>query len=104
MKHKWEEHLPYLQLLLKAHTKQRKSLIEIANRDQIRILSEIVYNLLDGNIPITKLQKEKLRPYERKFLMLINETKGLKDLRHMWIKNSKKLITVLLTNTLQYLQ
>ena len=76
MKREWSKHLPYLQLLSETHRSQRQALVQTASTEQIRILSEIVLNLLEGNIPITPTQKKNLHTLESKLLTLI-EKKGV---------------------------
>ena len=97
MRKLFEDNVPFLKVLLKGRPKQRTALLETATDENIRFLSEIVYNLLEGFIPITNFEKTKLRKFEKKFLTLVDKKANKTRLRQLWIKNSKELLTVLLT-------
>ena len=97
------QHLPFLQLLKQTHLKQRKELLNTASSEQIKFLSEIVLNLLQGNIPITKRQKKILVPYEKIFIELSDRKNSIKKLRKLWICASKNIIPILLKEVLQLL-
>ena len=95
--------LPFLLLLARAHPRQRSAILETSNSEQIKALSEIARNLLNGNLPITNLQKKKLQKYEKQLILLSDKKTGINKLKLMWIKNSKFLIPLFLANTLPQL-
>ena len=102
-KKRLNEHIPFLQLLSRTHMKQKSAVLETATSEQIKILSEIVLNLLNGNIPITNSQKKKLKTFEKQFISLSDKKITASNLKRMWIKYSNTLLNVLLTNTLPHL-
>jgi len=59
------QHAYFLSLLKRAKTKeQRNKLIEMANKQQIDSISEIILNILHGTIALTRLQQTRLRRYK----------------------------------------
>jgi hypothetical protein len=59
------QHADFLSLLKRAKTKeQRNKLFEMANKQQIDSISEIILNILHGTIVLTKLQQSRLFRYK----------------------------------------
>ena len=57
-----KKHWSYLRLLMNAESKQqRKRLLITITRDQLRALTEVVLNLLQGILSITPAYKNKLK-------------------------------------------
>ena len=53
----------FLELYMKAGLKQRKVLLQTLSDAQLRALSEIVHNVLKGNVPLSSDQERTLRKY-----------------------------------------
>ena len=53
---------------------QRKAILDNLSNDQLKSLTELVHNLLQGNIPITEVQKRKLRKHKA-FLKILGNPK-----------------------------
>lgn len=69
----------FLYALAKAHSpEQRKRLLAAADPEIIKIIIEIAYNILEGNISLTKSQKRKLYPYRNCFHLLTDKQCSLK--------------------------
>lgn len=63
----------YLQLLMTtASSGQRKALLDTITNDQLRALTELTHNLLQGNIPLTESYKSKLRKH-KEFLAILGD-------------------------------
>ena len=55
------EQRPFLELYLKASLLQRRALLQTVSVSQLRALSEIVHNVLVGNVSLTPAESEKLK-------------------------------------------
>lgn len=60
----------YLEVLAHGTPKQRKAILEGANDDLCRCLSEICLNALRGNVPLTEINTRKLRKHKGKIRKL----------------------------------
>ena len=58
-----DQQRPFLQLYVTAGLKQRKALIQTLSDAQLRTLSEIVHNVLVGNVTLTPEQQNVLKKY-----------------------------------------
>lgn len=65
-----KKHADVLKILLKANRKQRKALLEVADREWIEAICECALNLLKGNVSLSKSQKKKLSPYKNHLRIL----------------------------------
>lgn len=64
----------YLSLLSKKNNRKRRNLlIDYAEKGEIIALQEIVQNLLFGNIPLNKKQKNKLKRHKLLLRKLVNK-------------------------------
>ena len=68
----------FIKLLLHAHSKQRKAILESASLKQINILNEILLNIIQGIIPSTPEDQAFLQRYQRVINLLLNKRIGLK--------------------------
>lgn len=69
------KHLPILKLVQVAKPKLRKSIILHCDLDLINTIDECVYNTLNGNVPISDIEKKKLKKFKT-VLRKILKTKG----------------------------
>lgn len=66
MKHlNQQKHL--LEVLRTANPKLRKVILQNADNKCIHAIAEIIINLMQGNVPISKNQKKKLKKYKNTF-------------------------------------
>ena len=63
---------PFLELFVKAGLKQRKALLQTLTNQQLKAVSEIVHNVLIGNVPLTSDQQKALKKY-RSLLYIIGD-------------------------------
>ena len=65
----------YLHLLMTTTSSaQRKALLDTITNEQLKSLTEVTHNLLQGNIPITEAQKRNLRKHKT-FLKILGNVK-----------------------------
>ena len=75
---KVNQHLPFLCTCFKSSGKQRKDMIAHANKGQMEAISEIVLNLLKGNMLIPTPSFKRLKPHKSKLLYLTRKKPSLK--------------------------
>ena len=80
-----KKNFDFLRVLRKANVKQKKALIESANKDLILCICEIVDNILAGTVKLSTKQKKDLTRYKRTLRQLID--------RKVSIKRKKEIIT-----------
>lgn len=65
----------YLHLLMNtASDAQRKALLDTITNDQLKALTEVTHNLLQGNIPMAQVHKRKLQQHKA-FLQILGDIK-----------------------------
>ena len=60
-----------------------KAIIKEADDDLVHCICECTHNILKGNVPLTKAQKTKLRPYKQDMRAVANKTTGQKRKRQI---------------------
>ena len=86
------KHRPFLELLQSAEKNQQQALLKTATNEQIRILSEIVLNILIGNIPLTQKTKNNFSRYKDKLRELSDQTLPSETLKKKWNKFSVEIL------------
>ena len=79
-----KKHCDILKLLYQAKPKVRAALIQDASPELLTCLAECSLNILKGNVPLTRTQKEKLRRQRHKLRLLAN--------KHVSQTNKKKVV------------
>ena len=92
------EHLPVLNYMRRLSTIEQKNLISTAPKDLLITLSEIALNIISKNIPLTRLQIEKLRKFEKDIVSLSQKKHSLAKRRK--ILRGKGLVKNLLDVTI----
>ena len=70
-----KKHIWYLHLLMTTPSStQRKVLLDTITNDQLKALTEVTHNLLQGNIPITEAHKRNLSKHKA-FLRILGNIK-----------------------------
>lgn len=82
MPHRLKKHAACLQMLATAKPKMAKAIIENADKALVHCLCECAFNVLKGNVPLTKAQKGKLQRYKQQ----------LRDLVYKKRANKKKIL------------
>ena len=78
------KHKPFSQLILTASKKQQKALLSSASPEQVKVRSEILLNLLSGNITISGKSKQLLRKHKDKIRELANRKSSVSTLKRLW--------------------
>ena len=77
---------PFLKAMTSAANRNRRNtLIKHANKDQVNAVSEIVFNLLKNNVPVTPVTMARLRPYKQTLRKIGNRAVSLKKRRQALI-------------------
>ena len=84
--------------------KQQKALLKTATDCQIRILSEIVLNLLAGNIPISEKTKQNLKKHKEKLRKLSDRKSSVITLRKLWNKFPVDSLQTIIKLAVSYLE
>ena len=64
----------FLELFVQAGLGQRKALLQSVSETQLKAISEIVHNVLKGNVPVTSEQQKTLKKY-RTLLYTVGDKK-----------------------------
>lgn len=67
---RFKRHKDFLHLLSKCSPQMRMALLKNANKDQIVLIVEIIVNLMNGNLCITKTTKSKLCKHKKELRKL----------------------------------
>lgn len=73
MKTQYQKHLSMLKFLQTANLKQQKFVIKHLSDIQLKIVSELALNLLQGTIPLTDEEKRFLKKYAKLLRKLANK-------------------------------
>ena len=76
-----KEHMSILEYLRSLTKTEQKNFIKFANRKLLEVFSAIALNILKRNIPLTRKEIQKLRPYETEIKMLSQRHHSLKKRR-----------------------
>lgn len=93
----------FLELLQHAENTQKKALLKTASDEQVRILSEIVYNILGGVIEISAKSKQDLLPHKNKLRKLGDKTQTYCALKRMWNKFPLEILKTIIKAGVIYL-
>lgn len=93
----------FLQLLINCHKKQRRAILQTLSERQLRVLSEIILNLLRGNIPISSKEKRKLFRKRRALYQLASKRVSSKDKKKILVQQGGGLLDTLLPPALTLL-
>ena len=75
---KWRGKEPYLRAIAKGSTKQRRHVLDHANKDLIECLCECALNVLEGQVKLNSKQKKALARHHRKLKTLAYSNVPLK--------------------------
>ena len=79
-------YMPVLKELQKSRKNKRKAIIEGCDNELIYCLCECVMNVLNGNIPTTKQQKQKLQRYAKTLKKVESRKVSLKKKKELFIQ------------------
>ena len=98
-----KKHADILKVLLKANRKQRKAILQVADRDWIDAICECALNLLAGNVPLSTSQKKKITPYKNHLRLLSEPTTSLKRKRKLLSQRGGNWLNLLIGPVLKVL-
>lgn len=82
----------YFMKLLQRHRKDKiHYLLRAVNAKFVRAVVEIAYNLIKGDIPLSKLQIQRLKCNKNKIKFLINKRKSLEQKKELLCENPELL-------------
>jgi hypothetical protein len=98
MVHFSNSHLWVLHILTKhlGDYKLSNRLLKSSTGEELLIIFELAKNILEGNIPISSVQKAKLRKYEKKLIFLSKSNKNVKTKVNILLGNKLFLEQLLL--------
>ena len=81
-----KKHFHVLKVLQKARPKKRKEILESANKDLVYCLCECIVNVLNGNVPTTAAQKQKIRRHGNTLKEIKHKQTSLKQKKKLFIQ------------------
>lgn len=97
------KHKHFLQLLRSTEKNQQKAILKTASEEQLKTLSEIILNLLAGNIPINFKTKRSLKKYKDNLRGVTEKKVAISTLRRRWNKFPLDVLQNIIKITLTYL-
>ncbi len=91
-----------LKALIHATPKERKALLKVCDKSRIRSVCECAYNVLRGNVPLSKKSKSQLGKYKATLRRLVKRGEGWgKKRKYLIQKGGGFIIPLLLSTVLQ---
>ena len=87
MKKRLNSHKHMLHVLASAHPKMRKAILTHADKELVQTLTECVYNVMKGNVPISACSKNKLMRYRTKLRSIANPKTKWKNKKNVFVQN-----------------
>lgn len=89
-----DQTLELLKLISK--TKNPKTLLKKCSKQEIKTLCECVLNVITGNVPLTKTQKNRLAPHKNCLRKLSNKKTPLYKKKSLLIQKGEGFLSILL--------
>ena len=67
-------------------SKQRRTIIRSADKNQIKAIAEIIANTLGGSIPVSPAGRKQLRPFKSLLRKILHKSTSGKDRKNSYIK------------------
>lgn len=91
-----------LTAFIHATPKERKALLKVCDKSRIRSVCECAYNVLRGNVPLSKKSKGQLNKHKAALRRLVKRGEGwAKKRKYLLQKGGGLLIPLLLSTVLQ---
>lgn len=90
------KHLPLLQSLQNSKPKIRKQILKKADASLINTLLECINNVLIGNVPLNKTQKDKLKRYKNILRKLVQSNSSFKEKKNLIVQSGGAFLPALL--------
>lgn len=81
-----KKYYPVLKALLKAKGKKRGIILKNADPHLLKLLTEAVFNILKGNVPMSRAHYSKLSPHKRTLIQLAKRPNDLKFARSTFLR------------------
>ena len=85
------DHLPLVRFIATAKPKQALAVLKILTNDQIRVLSEISDNTINGRVDLTDDAKVRLRKYKLFLTQLASKKKSIRTKKGLVLRGVKAL-------------
>ena len=93
----------FLQLFVQTSSTQRKALLDTVTQPQLKVLSEIAYNTIQGKVSLTPTEQTQLKR-NRRFIHLLGDKRlGYKHKQRL-VRNKQKTIYLLIQIAVTYLK
>lgn len=93
-----------LKALVRLKPQPRLSLLRVADKSLVTAICECALNILNGNVPVTKSQKESLSK-EKLFIRSLARSRGSwKSKRLLILKKSETVIPIVISLALEFLK
>lgn len=90
---------PLLEAIIHATPKERKALLKVCDTSRIRTVCECAYNLLRGNVPISKRRKQQLMKYKSTLRRIVKRGEGWPKKRKFLVQQGGGFVIPLLLST-----
>lgn len=81
-----KKYISILKALSKAKGRKRGDILKNADPEILKLLTEAVYNVLKGNVPMSQAHYRKLTPHKRTLVKLAKRPNDLKFARSIFLK------------------
>jgi len=96
MSQRLKDHISVLKRLVKGNNKKRKKILQDADPELLKCISEIALNTINSNVPLTDSQYKKLSRYKNILRELASKNVSLKKKKHKLVKQAGGCILPLL--------
>lgn len=96
-------HIKFLNFLQTSSKKQRRSVLLVASKNEVNVLSEIILNLLKGNLSLSQKEKIQLKKYRSSFHLISNHSTSL-SIRRKYLLKLLNIIPILIRSVIKVLR
>lgn len=81
MSERLKTNLPFLIMVERVNNKQRKALLAHTSREEFRAIITLLFNILEGHVPVTETDKTRLRRYKKCIRTLVSKKISAREKR-----------------------
>ena len=93
----------FLRLFEQTSTAQRRALLETATKYQVKALSQIAHNIINGNVPTSSTEKQLLKKERRLLHLLGDKQLGFAHKKRL-IQSKQRILHILVKIAVVYLK
>ena len=93
----------FLHLFLQTTPIQRKALLQTVTKHQMKALSQIAHNVVKGNLPLSSVEKKRLKN-ARRLLHLLGDTRLGFVHKKQLVQSKQNILRLLVTAAVTYLK